>query len=60
MSGRKLNGFFSAGLLSLCAGIILRNWTHARYSEFGAGFFIGLSIVFIIFGAVQQRRSASH
>ncbi|MFZ0806485.1 MAG: hypothetical protein WAN03_09900 [Candidatus Sulfotelmatobacter sp.] len=59
MSGRKLNGFISVGLLSLCAGIILRNWTHARYSEFAAGFFIGLSIVFIIAGAVQQRRGAS-
>jgi len=60
MSVRKLNGFVSAGLLSLCAGLILRNWTHARYSEFGAGFFIGLSIVFILFGMVQQRRSSSH
>jgi hypothetical protein len=59
MSGRKLNGFISVGLLSLCAGIILRNWTHARYSEFAAGFFIGLSIVFIIFGAVRQRRGVS-
>jgi hypothetical protein len=34
MFGRQLNTFISVGLLSLCAGIIQRNWTHARYSEF--------------------------
>jgi|HubBroStandDraft_6_1064221.scaffolds.fasta_scaffold3867449_2 hypothetical protein len=58
MFGRQLNTFISVGLLSLCAGIIQRNWTHARYSEFSAGFFIGLSTVLIIFGAVRQRRAS--
>jgi hypothetical protein len=46
-------------LLLLCVGITLRSWMHTRYSAFAAGFLMGIALVFIIAGFVQQRRALS-
>jgi hypothetical protein len=46
--------FIPVGLLALVAGILLHLFTHAKYSEFGGGFLIGLSIVLIIAGVVKR------
>lgn len=43
----------------LAAGLVLHNWTHGRYTEFTAGFLIGMSIVFMIAGFVWQSRASS-
>lgn len=48
MSHGKLRNLFPIGMLSLSAGLILRNFLHSRYSEFAAGMLIGMSIVFMI------------
>jgi len=56
MAGRRINVFVQAGLLGLAAGLLVRLFTHANYSEFVAGFLIGLSIVLIIFGIVRRPR----
>jgi hypothetical protein len=34
----------------LAIGLILHNWAHTRYPEFGAGFLIGMAIVFLLAG----------
>lgn len=60
MSRRKLNPFTQVGMLALAAGLVLRACTHFHYSEFAAGFLIGLSLVFMIFGLIQQRRRMSN
>ena len=44
MNQRGINVFLSVGLLALAAGILLRLFTHAKYTEFAAGFLMGLSI----------------
>jgi hypothetical protein len=49
-----MNIFVRVGLLALAAGLLVRLFTHASYSEFVAGFLIGLSIVLIIFGLVGR------
>lgn len=54
MAGRRMNIFVRVGLLALAAGLLVRLFTHASYSEFAAGFLIGLSIVLIIFGLVGR------
>jgi hypothetical protein len=54
-----MNVLIPLGLLALAAGVLLRLLTHARYTEFAAGFFIGISIVFIIAGLVRQSRGLS-
>lgn len=59
MTGRGMNVLIPLGLLALAAGVLLRLLTHARYTEFAAGFFIGISIVFIIAGLVRQSRGLS-
>ena len=56
MAGRGMNSFVQVGLLALAAGLLVRLFTYASYSEFAAGFLIGLSIVLIIFGMVGRSR----
>jgi hypothetical protein len=51
-----MNVFVRVGLLAFAAGLLVRLFTHASYSEFAAGFLIGLSIVLIIFGMVGRSR----
>jgi hypothetical protein len=51
-----MNVFVRVGLLALVTGLLVRLFTHANYSEFAAGFLIGLSIVLIIFGMVGRSR----
>jgi hypothetical protein len=51
-----MNVFVRVGLLALAAGLLVRLFAHARFSEFAAGFLIGLSIVLIIFGMVGRSR----
>lgn len=60
LSRRKLNPFTQVGMLALAAGLVLRTWMHFRYSEFAAGFLIGLALVFMIFGLIQQQRMMSN
>lgn len=59
MSSTKLHYLFPIGTLILAAGLVLHNWTHGRYTEFTAGFLIGMSIVFMIAGFVWQSRASS-
>jgi hypothetical protein len=56
MAARTMKVFVGVGLLALAAGLLVRLFTHASYSEFAAGFLIGLSIVLIIFGMVGRSR----
>jgi hypothetical protein len=57
MAGRGMNVFIRVGLLALAAGLLVRLFAHANYSEFGGGFLIGLSLVFILFGMVRRSRA---
>jgi len=43
----------------LAAGLLLHNWTHGRYTEFTAGFLIGMSLVFMIAGFVRHSPASS-
>jgi hypothetical protein len=54
----KLKHLMRIGLLMLAGGLILHNWTHGRYTEFTAGFLIGMSIVFMIAGFANRVRGA--
>jgi hypothetical protein len=56
MSLRKMNHLLPTGLLMLSGGLIMRNYVHGRYSDFAAGFLIGMSIVFMIAGILRQSR----
>lgn len=56
MSSTRLHRLFPIGTLMLAAGLVLHNWTHARYTEFTAGFLIGMSIVCMIAGLVRSSR----
>lgn len=56
MNRGKVNTFIPIGLLALMAGLFIRLFTHGRYADGSAGFLIGMSLVFIIFGFVQQRK----
>ncbi|MFZ0318647.1 MAG: hypothetical protein WAL56_05925 [Candidatus Sulfotelmatobacter sp.] len=58
MTWRRPNMITRVGLLALAAGLLLRLYTHAKYTEFSAGFLLGLSIVFMIAGFVLQKRNA--
>lgn len=53
---RRLTRLLPIGVLILAAGLLLHNFLHARYSEFAAGLFIGISAVFIIAGTVGRSR----
>lgn len=51
-----LHRLFPVGSLMLAAGLVLHHWTHARYTEFTAGFLIGMSLTFMIAGFVTIQR----
>jgi hypothetical protein len=53
---RKVNILTRVGLLAFAAGCLVRLFLHANYSEFTAGFLIGLGVVLMIGGLVKQSR----
>ena len=57
MARRKISFLIRVGLFALAAGILVRLYTHSNYSEFAAGFLMGLSLVLMIAGLVRQKRS---
>jgi hypothetical protein len=57
MTGSRMNVFVRVGLLALAAGLLVRLYTHANYSEFAGGFLIGLSLVFMIYGISRKSRA---
>ena len=59
MSSTRLHYLFPVGTLMLAAGLLLHNWTHGRYTEFTAGFLIGMSLVFMIAGFVRHSPASS-
>lgn len=56
MTRRGIDIFVLVGLVALVAGLLLRLYTHTNYTDFTAGFLIGISLVLIIAGFVRQRR----
>ncbi len=56
MLHRKLSRLLPIGVLMLAAGLMLHNFVHGRYTEFTAGFLIGMSAVFMIAGSVGRMR----
>jgi hypothetical protein len=56
VSSTRLYYLFPVGTIMLAAGLLLHNWTHGRYTEFAAGFLIGMSIVLMIAGFVRHSR----
>jgi hypothetical protein len=56
-SANKFARLLPLGLVLLSAGLILRNFAHGRYSDFSAGFLIGISIVFMLAGWMGQSRA---
>jgi hypothetical protein len=44
----KLNRLLPVGLVMPAAGLLFRNFAHGHFSNFGAGFMIGISLVFMI------------
>jgi hypothetical protein len=59
MAQDKLNRLLPVGLVMLATGLILRNFAQGRFSNFGAGLLIGMSLVFMIAGFVRLSRNAS-
>lgn len=57
MNQRRISPLTSVGLLAMVAGILVSRLGHGNYSHFAAGFLLGLSIVLMIAGLVQQKRS---
>lgn len=58
MSRSKLNPLLPIGLLMLGAGLLLHIWMHGDYAQSASGFLLGLSVVFILFGFLSQKRGA--
>ena len=58
MTQRRINIFIPIGLLAFVAGILLRRFTHASYTDFAAGVLMGIAAVLMIYGIVQQLRGA--
>jgi uncharacterized membrane protein YfcA len=54
MIQRKITLFVPVGLLGVVAGVFLHYYVHGQYSDFASGFLMGLSVVLLIFGVVQQ------
>jgi hypothetical protein len=54
MRQRKISLLTRVGLLALVVGLLIRIFSHASYSEFTAGFLIGLSLVLIIGGMIRK------
>lgn len=55
----KLNRLLPIGMMVLAAGLFLRSFAHGHISNFGAGFLIGMSLVFMIAGLVRISRKAT-
>jgi hypothetical protein len=56
MNRRKFGVLTRMGLVAFAAGSLVRLFLHASYSDFTAGFLIGLGIVLMIGGLVKQSR----
>jgi hypothetical protein len=56
VSSTSFHRLFPIGTFMLAAGLVLHIWTHGRYTEFTAGFLIGMSIVFMIAAFVRHSR----
>ena len=56
MSRSNWKNLLPIGLVSLSAGLIVHNFLHTRSSEFAAGLFIGMSIVFVIAGFIGRHK----
>jgi hypothetical protein len=56
MNRRKLSVLTRVGLLAFAVGALVRLFGHASYTDFTAGFLIGLGIVLMIGGLVKQSR----
>lgn len=59
MIRKKLSFLIRVGSLALAAGFIVQLWAHGRTSHFIAGFLIGISIVFLISGALGRSKGIS-
>ncbi len=59
MLHRKITRLFPAGVLMLSVGLLLHNFIGGRYTEFAAGFLIGMAAVFIIAGSVGRLRGSA-
>jgi hypothetical protein len=57
MNPRKFSVLTRVGLLAFAVGALVRLFLHANYSDFTAGFLIGLGIVLMIGGLVRQSRA---
>jgi hypothetical protein len=55
MTQRKISTLTRVGLVALVIGLLVRLFSHTSYSEFTAGFLIGLSLVLMIGGMVKRR-----
>ena len=56
--GHKINVLTRVGLLAFAAGCLVRVFLHANYSDFTAGFLIGLGVVLMIGGLMKRSRRA--
>ena len=52
----KARLFFCIGMLALVAGTLWRIWKPESYSHFFVGVLLGVSVVFLIFAVIKQRR----
>jgi hypothetical protein len=53
----RISNLTRMGLAALVVGLLIRLFSHASYSEFTAGFLIGLSLVLMIGGMVKKSRA---
>jgi len=54
----RIGNLTRMGLAALVVGLLIRLFSHASYSEFTAGFLIGLAIVLMIGGMMKTRGQA--
>ena len=58
MSRSNCKNLLPVGLVSLSAGLIVRNFLHTRSSEFAAVLLIGMSILFMNAGVMKRSPSS--
>ena len=58
MAEHKISILTRVGLVALVIGLLVRLFSHASYTEFTAGFLIGLAIVLMIGGMMKTRGQA--
>ncbi len=55
MLSKKMGRLLPLGLVFLATGLLLHEWMQGRYGEFTSGFLMGMSLVFMIAGALRRR-----